>query len=61
MRVHAQESRKVHFSVESVQCPQCQAAIGHDCIVNERTGQRLPMNTVHASRVRAMGHNVRVI
>ena len=61
MRVHTQESRRQHFAIESIQCPECQAAQGHDCFVDERTGQRLPRNTVHASRVRAMGHNVKVI
>ena len=64
--IHVVSNSRQHWvlSASRTICPECQAGGGNPCIDSrEKNGHimaRLPITTVHAARVAAAGHNVRV-
>jgi hypothetical protein len=63
-KVHVTTGKHWALDVERVSCPECTATPGFPCISRQgakgRPTLRYPNNTVHAMRVRAAGHSVRV-
>lgn len=68
VKTHAVRYGK-HWAIdtEKTDCPECQASSGFNCIAVARDPRaktpmvRMPMNVVHARRVLAAGHDVKVI
>lgn len=58
-RIHVVSKAAQHWAIEKEGCPTCQTGKGYACLDVRNKALPLPTNTVHVSRVRANGFNVR--